>query len=112
MQRQSMEIKQAEVKRILIINLGGIGDLLLSVPALRALRRLYQEAQICFLVVPRAVELVKEFDFIDEVISFSFYNERSKFRSEEHTSELQSHSFISYAVFCLKKKKKKNSTVE
>ena len=27
------------------------------------------------------------------------------FRSEEHTSELQSHSFISYAVFCLKKKK-------
>src|SRR5213080_88100 len=29
-------------------------------------------------------------------------------RSEEHTSELQSHSGISYAVFCLKKKKKKN----
>ena len=28
-------------------------------------------------------------------------------RSEEHTSELQSHSFISYAVFCLKKKNNK-----
>src|SRR5213080_5554477 len=28
-----------------------------------------------------------------------------KNRSEEHTSELQSHSGISYAVFCLKKKK-------
>src|SRR5881275_605366 len=28
-------------------------------------------------------------------------------RSEEHTSELQSHGTISYAVFCLKKKKKK-----
>src|SRR5210317_2054622 len=27
-------------------------------------------------------------------------------RSEEHTSELQSHSEISYAVFCLKKKNK------
>ena len=26
-------------------------------------------------------------------------------RSEEHTSELQSQSTISYAVFCLKKKK-------
>ena len=26
-------------------------------------------------------------------------------RSEEHTSELQSHLCISYAVFCLKKKK-------
>src|SRR6056300_1160791 len=30
-------------------------------------------------------------------------------RSEEHTSELQSHSEISYAVFCLKKKKEKES---
>ena len=28
------------------------------------------------------------------------------FRSEEHTSELQSRETISYAVFCLKKKKK------
>ena len=28
----------------------------------------------------------------------------ARLRSEEHTSELQSHSFISYAVFCLKKK--------
>src|SRR3546814_3472180 len=30
-------------------------------------------------------------------------------RSEEHTSELQSLMRISYAVFCLKKKKKNNS---
>src|SRR3546814_1605730 len=31
-------------------------------------------------------------------------------RSEEHTSELQSLMRISYAVFCLKKKKTRNST--
>src|SRR3546814_8346227 len=31
-------------------------------------------------------------------------------RSEEHTSELQSLMRISYAVFCLKKKKKKKET--
>src|SRR3546814_1586978 len=31
-------------------------------------------------------------------------------RSEEHTSELQSLMRISYAVFCLKKKKKKYNT--
>ena len=36
-----------------------------------------------------------------------FVIEAKRLRSEEHTSELQSHSFISYAVFCLKKKKKK-----
>src|SRR6059058_6682297 len=31
---------------------------------------------------------------------------RARGRSEEHTSELQSRNDISYAVFCLKKKKK------
>src|SRR3546814_4428288 len=33
-------------------------------------------------------------------------------RSEEHTSELQSLMRISYAVFCLKKKKKQNTDNE
>src|SRR3546814_1828643 len=33
-------------------------------------------------------------------------------RSEEHTSELQSLMRISYAVFCLKKKKKYTNTIE
>src|SRR3546814_9261887 len=33
-------------------------------------------------------------------------------RSEEHTSELQSLMRISYAVFCLKKKKKTKKTAE
>src|SRR3546814_4773918 len=34
---------------------------------------------------------------------------RKRGRSEEHTSELQSLMRISYAVFCLKKKKKQNT---
>src|SRR3546814_6658576 len=39
--------------------------------------------------------------------------QRAVVRSEEHTSELQSLMRISYAVFCLKKKKreKKNKTI-
>src|SRR3546814_3702527 len=36
--------------------------------------------------------------------------EAAERRSEEHTSELQSLMRISYAVFCLKKKKKINNT--
>src|SRR3546814_10635966 len=35
-----------------------------------------------------------------------------KGRSEEHTSELQSLMRISYAVFCLKKKKKNTNTTK
>src|SRR3546814_3452405 len=34
------------------------------------------------------------------------------FRSEEHTSELQSLMRISYAVFCLKKKKRKHKQIK
>src|SRR3546814_4545790 len=34
------------------------------------------------------------------------------FRSEEHTSELQSLMRISYAVFCLKKKNHKNKLIQ
>src|SRR3546814_1201289 len=40
-----------------------------------------------------------------EVYSYTVYSSRS----EEHTSELQSLMRISYAVFCLKKKKKKQT---
>src|SRR3546814_10241944 len=37
---------------------------------------------------------------------------RGRLRSEEHTSELQSLMRISYAVFCLKKKKQKKKNEE
>src|SRR3546814_2008825 len=44
-------------------------------------------------------ELIYRFDHVDTVLSLG-----ADFRSEEHTSELQSLMRISYAVFCLKKK--------
>src|SRR3546814_1693386 len=42
-------------------------------------------------------------------ISTSLIDVASYLRSEEHTSELQSLMRISYAVFCLKKKKRKHT---
>src|SRR3546814_4346571 len=41
-----------------------------------------------------------------KVILQCLINHQANLRSEEHTSELQSLMRISYAVFCLKKKKK------
>ena len=38
-------------------------------------------------------------------IGYFAFTKKAANRSEEHTSELQSQSTISYAVFCLKKKK-------
>src|SRR3546814_8440129 len=42
-------------------------------------------------------------------ISGQYRKESGEFRSEEHTSELQSLMRISYAVLCLKKKKNNNN---
>jgi len=58
------------MKHILIINLGGIGDLLLSTPALKALRNLYPEAEISILVPARAYEIIKSLSYIDRVFTF------------------------------------------
>src|SRR3546814_8254318 len=58
-----------------------------------------------------------DLDFLDKAtklvqgISICVLNRalpKGRLRSEEHTSEIQSLMRISYAVFCLKKKKKKN----
>src|SRR3546814_9539382 len=43
---------------------------------------------------------------IEELVEAAGITKSGFFRSEEHTSELQSLMRISYAVFCLKKKKK------
>src|SRR6056300_1283550 len=51
---------------------------------------------------------ISECDWSSDVCSSDRSEERRG--SEEHTSELQSHSEISYAVFCLKKKKKTTKT--
>src|SRR3546814_6007946 len=56
-------------------------------------------------VTPVAVSLILEcLDCVRSLLGSLEQNEVE--RSEEHTSELQSLMRISYAVFCLKKKKK------
>ena len=54
----------------------------------------------------RELEAFIELAVLDENSGFSSFLSAC-FRSEEHTSELQSRPHISYAVFCLKKKTKK-----
>src|SRR5881409_3794951 len=52
---------------------------------------------------------VKEFEVLEYLLRHVGHvvSREMLTRSEEHTSELQSQSHISYAVFCLKKKKKR-----
>src|SRR3546814_5989022 len=58
----------------------------------------------------RTAELAAMQTFYSEVLGMSLGPRPP--RSEEHTSELQSLMRISYAVFCLKKKKLKTKIIE
>ena len=63
-----------DVRQILVINLGGIGDVLLSTPALRALKATYPRARLTVMAVPRVKEMLSGFSFIDEAVCF-YYGE-------------------------------------
>ena len=66
-----MDIKETiTYRRILIINLGGMGDLLLSIPALKALRNHHPLAEISILIVSRVYESIKDLPYIDNVFFF------------------------------------------
>src|SRR3546814_9413888 len=55
-------------------------------------------------VIERRFLGIKHFDLDPLVVVAAGFGRWFEFRSEEHTSELQSLMRISYAVFCLKKK--------
>lgn len=59
-----------DVKKILVVNLGGIGDVLLSTPALRAIRGAYPGARITALAVGRCRYLFEHMPYIDAFEEF------------------------------------------
>ena len=66
------------IRKILVINLGGIGDFLLSTPALRALKKGFPEATIAFMGVSRTCEMARTCAYFDRVIPFAFYDEEKR----------------------------------
>src|SRR3546814_5701143 len=59
-----------------------------------------------FIILRAAFNGVHHFEEFQQELSIARNILSNRLRSEEHTSELQSLMRISYAVFCLKKKKK------
>jgi predicted lipopolysaccharide heptosyltransferase III len=57
------------IKRILLIQLGDIGDLVLTTPAVKALKENHPHSQIFILVRTHARELIEDFPWADGVIS-------------------------------------------
>ena len=54
-------------KKILLVHLGGLGDLLLSVPAFRSLRDLFPEAFVTLLACEGSVELMRSLPHFDRI---------------------------------------------
>ena len=62
---------EESIKKILIINLGGMGDFLLSTPALKALRYFFNEAKISLLAPLAAAQIAESSNYIDTVCTFN-----------------------------------------
>jgi heptosyltransferase-2 len=63
-------MEDKNIRKILVINLGGIGDVLISTPALRALKEHFVNSQLFLLVVPRAAEICRDLNYVDKVYVF------------------------------------------
>lgn len=59
-----------QIHKILIVQLGGIGDTLLSVPFCAALRARWPKATVHLLAVQRVCSFMRPYNFIDQVIEF------------------------------------------
>jgi heptosyltransferase II len=60
----------AAVKRILIRGTNWVGDAVMSVPAMREIRRLFPDAHIALLVRPWVRDIFAAADFVDEILEY------------------------------------------
>lgn len=60
-----------EYKAILLIQLGDIGDVVLTIPALKSLKKRYPAARIYVAVRDKASEIIDDCQFVDETIIIS-----------------------------------------
>ena len=73
-----MEFDRERIKRILVINLAFIGDVILSGPAIRALKETYPHARIDILTVPVAAPIARLVPYVDRVFE---YDKRGKHKN-------------------------------
>src|SRR5262245_10544270 len=73
MSKHTQPIQLPPDAHILVVKLATIGDLLLTTPALRALRESYPQAQIDLLVTPSSAGILDEWEVINRVIVLDKY---------------------------------------
>lgn len=75
------------IKKIIIIKLDHIGDVILSLPAIRKIRALFPDARIDVLCAPFTKEILEMQPEIDNIKTFSFFDQRSQLGVRQGNSE-------------------------
>jgi len=73
-------------KKILIIQLTSIGDVVMTTPVIEGLREKYPEAYIAFLLDEPSLDVVKGNPFLDEVILFDEYRYFREIKTRQKTT--------------------------
>src|SRR5215208_3147038 len=78
------------IERVVVRGTNWVGDSVMTVPALRALRRVLPKAKITLAIRPGAKGIFSEADFIDDVLA---YNRKSAFSVVPQIREWRSRNF-------------------
>jgi lipopolysaccharide heptosyltransferase II len=80
----NMDISLSQVKRILVVRLDQIGDVVMTTPFLRELRRNLPDAWISLVVSPSTLNLVEKCPYVNEVLSCGWLGDRDIHRFQRH----------------------------
>src|SRR3990172_7058464 len=76
MPRDGGEIDPGCLKRVLVVRLDEIGDVIMTTPFLRELRRLLPDAWITLVVKPAVHNLVERCPYVNEVLTYDWRGSR------------------------------------
>lgn len=76
-----MKIDNSSIKKILVINLAFIGDVILATPVARGLKAAFPHAQIDMLVIPAAAPIAELNPYIDRVMVYDKKGKHKKMTS-------------------------------
>ena len=68
------QVSASEIKRVVVRGTNWVGDSVMTLPALRALRRVLPEAKITLVVRPSARGIFADVDFVDEILIYERRN--------------------------------------
>lgn len=85
-----------EIKRVVVRGTNWVGDSVMTVPALRALRRVLPEAEITLVLRPSAKDIFADADFLDHLL---IYDRRNAFSIIPQVSEWRKRQFDLAVLF-------------